>query len=358
MYNISQHLKNDEGHWKRPNRVKVVLPFMQRWHTMTFSRACQELLCDLKAVVIPIAHSCSWVAKGNKQLREVYDQVQQLQPSQEVVIRLQMHSAGCCASLSVVSPWPLAWVFAFCDERVSLNTHSLQAVVLPVGLIESGSPIPVCQWICILHLVPTPSNHPGQGHALSSGPPSSTSLCVLTLPSSQRCHREHPCSSPCFFPPGPLKNPRYPCNFRCNVYLAEWGIGGEGGRASCIEKEPHSQTVWAALEGKHVQEECTRRVVKELRLVCSGPDTQIPPQQEHRAALCSFPNRLSLINIPLPPLVCSIDSALCWRVEDMTEKTFNRQSWNKHAHKCCNNWQSKTMNNVKHLGLHIQPWPL
>lgn len=40
-----------------------------------------------------------------------------------------------------------------------------------------------------------------------------------------------------FFPPEPLKNPRYPCNFRCNVYMAEWGPqGGE-----YVEKESHSQ---------------------------------------------------------------------------------------------------------------------
>lgn len=30
-----------------------------------------------------------------------------------------------------------------------------------------------------------------------------------------------------YFPPGPLKNPRYPCNFRCNVYLVGRGLGGE-----------------------------------------------------------------------------------------------------------------------------------
>lgn len=172
--------------------------------------------------------------------------------------------------------------------------------------------------------------HPIQPPRTRSRPLLRTPLFHLSLrldpPLISRCHREHRCSSPCFFPPSPLKNPRYLCNFRCNVYLAEWGLRGEGWRASCIEKEPHSQTVWAALEGKHVQEGCTRRVVKELRLVCSGPDTQIPPQQGHRAALCSFPNRLSLINIPLPPLVCSIDSAPCWIVEDMTQKKHSTDS--------------------------------
>lgn len=95
------------------------------------------------------------------------------------------------------------------------------------------------------------------------------------------------------------------------------GPRGRGSEAGSVEKEPHSQTVWAALEGKHVQEGYVKRVVKGLRIVCSGSDTQIPPQQGHRT-LCSDLNSRSLVNIPLLPPVCSIDSALCWRAEDMT----------------------------------------
>ncbi|MEQ2221849.1 hypothetical protein ILYODFUR_019911 [Ilyodon furcidens] len=46
--------------------------------------------------------------------------------------------------------------------------------------------------------------------------------CDFSLASSPRCDREQPCSRALSsFPLGTLKNPRYPCNFRCNVYLAE-----------------------------------------------------------------------------------------------------------------------------------------
>jgi len=59
------------------------------------------------------------------------------------------------------------------------------------------------------------------------------------------------------FPPGPLKNPRYPCNFRCNVYLAVGVDGGVGGH----KKGPHSQTARAAFKSKHVQEVYVRLTV-------------------------------------------------------------------------------------------------
>ncbi|CAB1433371.1 unnamed protein product [Pleuronectes platessa] len=92
-----------------------------------------------------------------------------------------------------------------------------------------------------------PTNQPRQGHALPSGrslPPSLRPRPPFTSEVSQRAALFQALSS---FPPGPLKNPRYPGNFR--------------------------------------------------------PDTQIPPQQGHRVQLCSGPNGLRLINHhPNPPL--------------------------------------------------------
>lgn len=52
--------------------------------------------------------------------------------------------------------------------------------------------------------------------------------------------------------------------------------------------------------------------------MCSGPDTQNPPQQGHRALLCSGPNGLSLTNMPL---LSALDSTLCWTSVHMTLKT-------------------------------------
>lgn len=115
----------------------------------------------------------------------------------------------------------------------------------------------------------------------------------------------------CFFPPShpPSKIPDIPA---ISGAMFTWqnecsGGDGGGGRASCIEKEPHSQTVWASLEGKHVQEGCVRPVVKELRPVCSG---LVHLNRAHREALCSLPNCLGPTNILLPPLVCSRDGNL------------------------------------------------
>lgn len=96
-----------------------------------------------------------------------------------------------------------------------------------------------------------PTNHPRQGHALPSGsPPHPTSFCVFALPSPPRCHREHPCSSPLLLSTGTPQKSQISLQFPVQCLF-----GGKraGGRAA-LKKEPHSQTVWAAFEGKHVQE--------------------------------------------------------------------------------------------------------
>ncbi len=105
-----------------------------------------------------------------------------------------------------------------------------------------------------------PTNRPTQGHALPSGlpPPSFTSFCVFALPSPPRCHREHPCSSPLLLSTGTPQTSQISLQFPVQCLF-----GGQraGGRAA-LKKEPHSQTVWAAFEGKHVQEGYAMRAVR------------------------------------------------------------------------------------------------
>lgn len=108
-----------------------------------------------------------------------------------------------------------------------------------------------------------PTNHPRQGQALPSGSP--------LLPASSPSPRLQGVTGSTLvlafssFPPGALKNPRYPCNFRCNVYLAEKRAGGE---LLWKKSFTHKQ-----FEGKHVQEGYARRAVKrtEARVFWSWP---------------------------------------------------------------------------------------
>lgn len=104
-----------------------------------------------------------------------------------------------------------------------------------------------------------PINHPRQGHALPSGPPPPSFFCVFALPSPPRCHREHPCSSSRLLSTGTSQKSQISLQFPVQCLF-----GGKraGGRAT-MKKEPHSQTVWAAFEGKHVQEGYVRRAVRQ-----------------------------------------------------------------------------------------------
>lgn len=127
-----------------------------------------------------------------------------------------------------------------------------------MGSKETGSPVPVCQciyasyWCCPPHQPPKARSRPPLWT-----PPSF--FCVFALPSPPRCHREHPCSSSRLLSTGTSQKSQISLQFPVQCLF-----GGKraGGRAT-MKKEPHSQTVWAAFEGKHVQEGYVRRAVRQ-----------------------------------------------------------------------------------------------
>lgn len=111
-----------------------------------------------------------------------------------------------------------------------------------------------------LLMLPTPPTTQGKVTPSPLDPPSSLtpSFCVFALPSPPRCHRERPCSGPLLLSTGTPQKSQISLQFPVQCLF-----GGKraGGRAA-LKKEPHSQTVWAALEGKHVQEGYARRAVR------------------------------------------------------------------------------------------------
>lgn len=208
-----------------------------------FGSSFYQTSACLKVGVFPTA---GW----NKQGQEKSNQVQELQASQEVVICQETGSTVCSASQSIISSWHLARVKPAVMSQVSLSTHTGPWW----GQRKLGH-------LYLLDLLLTdaahPTNHPQQGHALPYGPPASA-FCVFALPSPSRCHREHPCSRPLLLSTGTPQKSQISMQFPVQCLFGGKGAGGAG----CMKKESHSQTVWAAFEGKHVQEGYVRRAVK------------------------------------------------------------------------------------------------
>lgn len=224
--------------------------------------------------------------------------------------------------MSIISSQPLVWVSAFCDLEGQPST-------LTPGdcLLDSF----VRNWVtctCLsvdMHF--TNGVHPTKPlKARSRSPLWISPDCFFALPLPPRCHIERPCSSTLpFFHQTPQKS-QISLQFPVQCLFGRMGARGRGGvRRAVLKKSLTHKQFGPRLEGKHVQEGYVKRVVKGLRIVCSGADTQIPPRRGHRM-LCSGLNRRSLVNIPLLPHVCSTGSALCWRAEDMTRGNVRQTS--------------------------------
>lgn len=127
-----------------------------------------------------------------------------------------------------------------------------------MGSQETGSPVPVRQWIHISLKLPTKPTTQGKVRPSPLDLPPHLPPASFALPSPPRCHREHPCSSPRLLSTGTPQKSQISLQFPVQCLF-----GGKraGGRA-VLKKEPHSQTVWAAFAGKHVQEGYVRRAVR------------------------------------------------------------------------------------------------
>lgn len=144
----------------------------------------------------------------------------------------EMHSIVYFVSLSINSSQPLVWVSAFCDLKGQPPTLT-PGDGLPDSFVRNWVTYPCLS----VDMYFTNGVHPTKPlKARSRSPLWISPDCFFALPLLPRCHIENPCSSTLPLSIRPLKNPRYPCNFRCNVYLAEWGIGGGGVRRAEMKK--------------------------------------------------------------------------------------------------------------------------